>query len=296
MELRRLEHFLAVAEEGSFTRASERIHLVQSALSVSIKALENELGCSLFDRTTHRVELTDAGRALVPAARATLAAAQAARDAVDAVVGGVRGTLNLGIMQSLSAMDLAGLLTRFHSERPGVELRPRPARGGSAELARQVESGELDLAFLSVVVRSHLHLSLIPIASEPVLVALPPGHRLESRESLTIAELDGETFVEVPEGWGTRLITDLAFAEAGAQRAISVELADLTTLTELVRAGLGLALLPASSVANAHPVRLIPLRPPLTWDIALAVPTNRPLSAAARAFVDLVRATWPGPD
>src|SRR5919198_245380 len=103
MELRHLATFVAVAEEGSFTRAAGRLHVVQSAVSAAVRALERELGVTLFDRSTHRVELTDAGRALLPEARRTLAAAAAARDAVDQLRGGLRGTVRLGMMLSQRA-------------------------------------------------------------------------------------------------------------------------------------------------------------------------------------------------
>jgi DNA-binding transcriptional LysR family regulator len=294
MELRRLEHFVAVAEEMSFTRASQRLHLVQSALSVSIKSLEKELGTQLFDRTTHRVELTDAGKALLPAARATLSAAQAARDAVDAVTGGMRGTLHIGIMQSLSAIDLAGVLTRFRRDQPNVELRPRATRGGSAELVRDVASGELDFAFVSIPGHRHPGVSLTPLATEPLLLAVPPGHKLESRDSVAMGELAGETFVEVPEGWGTRLLTESELNKAGIHRFISVEIGDLSTLVELVRAGLGLGFIPQSTAGTTRGVKLLRLEPELHWEISLAVPSSRHPSAAAAAFVALVHETWPG--
>jgi DNA-binding transcriptional LysR family regulator len=288
VELRRLEHFIAVAEELSFTRASHRVHLVQSALSVSIKALEQELGSALFDRTTHSVELTDAGAALLPEARATIAAARAAADAVDAVIGGMRGTLNIGIMQSLTVIDLASILTRFRQERPDVELRPRPTRGGSAELVRDVASGALDLAFVSVAMQKHAGVTLYPLATEPILLAIPPGHRFETRESLRVSELAGETFVEAPEGWGTRRRTDRALAEERVERTISVEVGDLSTLIELVRAGLGLGFIPSSLADSVERVHLARMTPELSWEISLAVPSGRRLSAAATAFVDLV--------
>lgn len=293
MELRRLEHFIAVAEEGSFTRAARRIHVVQSGLSASIKSLETELGASLFDRTTHRVELTDAGTALLPEARATVAAAQRARDAVDAVSGGLTGSLDIGIMQSLSIIDLALLLTRFRQDRPGVELRPRPTSGGSTELIRQVASGSLDLAFVSVPDDRYAGVTLTSLASEPILLAVPPGHRLEGRKIVALTDLAGETFVEAPEGWGIRLITERAFAKADIPRSVSVQVADLATLIELVRAGLGLGFIPRSTMSGGHRVTLIPVEPELSWRISIALPTGRPPSAAARAFADLVRGTWP---
>jgi DNA-binding transcriptional LysR family regulator len=155
VELRQLATFVAVAEESSFTRASDRLHVVQSAVSAGVRKLETELGASLFDRSTHRVKLTDAGLALLPEARATLAAAAAARDAVDEVRGGLRGTVALGTMQAqgMRAIDLAGVLAAFRGEHPGVEVRIRHA-GGSSEMAQQVREGRLDLAFVALPGRS----------------------------------------------------------------------------------------------------------------------------------------------
>src|ERR1700754_132957 len=101
MELRQLSQFLAVAEDRHFTRAAARVHLTQSSLSSSIRALEQELGCDLFVRSTRQVELTEAGRALLPAARSAVAAAEDGRDAVAAVQGLVRGHLAIGAIASL---------------------------------------------------------------------------------------------------------------------------------------------------------------------------------------------------
>src|ERR1700691_6173142 len=100
MELRQLEVFVAVAEDRSFTRASDRLHVVQSAVSAAVRSLEKELSTSLFDRTTRRVALTDAGAALLPEARTVLAAAALARDSVEQTKGGLRGEVALGIMQA----------------------------------------------------------------------------------------------------------------------------------------------------------------------------------------------------
>lgn len=99
MELRQLEHFVAVAEEQHFTRAAERLAVSQSGLSASVRALEHELRTPLFSRTTRSVRLTEAGHALLVEAERTLAGARAARDAVDAVRGLLRGTLSVGVEQ-----------------------------------------------------------------------------------------------------------------------------------------------------------------------------------------------------
>jgi DNA-binding transcriptional LysR family regulator len=293
MELRHLEHFLAVAEEQNFTRAAARLHLVQSALSVSVRALERELGVRLFDRNTHRVELTDAGRALVPEARRTLGAAEAARDAVAAVHGGVRGTVRIGIMHALSLIDLAALLTRFHHERPQVQIIPRAAQGGSAELTADVEEGRLDLAFVALPGPYPAALSARPLAAEDMVLACPPGHPLARRRQIPLAELDGERFVDFPIGWGTRLAVDRLFLEAGLHREIAVEVADIPNVADLVRAGFGFAFLGPSTVPDPRGMTLRHVTPSPVFTVSLITPKARPLSAAARALADLIAASYP---
>jgi DNA-binding transcriptional LysR family regulator len=293
MELRHLEHFLAVAEEQSFTRAAARIHLVQSALSVSVQSLERELGTRLFNRTTHSVQLTDAGTALLVEARLTLAAAEAARDAVAAVRGGVRGTVRIGIMQSLALIDLAALLTRYHRQHPDVRLVPNPAAGGTAQLIQDVRDGTLDLAFAGLPTRYPKGLTARTIASEEMMLACPPDHPLARRKRIELAELDGERFVDSPAGWGTRLSVDQLFADAGLRRDIAVEVGDIPTISELVRAGFGFALVSPSTLPDPKSLVLRPVRPSPRFTVSLVAASGRPPSAAARAFIELVHATYP---
>src|SRR4051812_34747187 len=118
MELRHLETFVAVAEERSFSRAADRLHVVQSAVSTTIRNLEREWGVSLFHRTTHRVELSDAGGALLDEARAALAAAADVATAVEEVRGGLRGTLRVGIMQATlgeGGISVAATISAFRA-------------------------------------------------------------------------------------------------------------------------------------------------------------------------------------
>jgi DNA-binding transcriptional LysR family regulator len=293
VELRHLEQFLAVAEEGSFTRAAARLHLVQSALSVSVRSLERELGVRLFDRNTHRVELTDTGRALVPAARRTLAAADAARDAVAAVQGGLRGTIRIGIMHSLSLIDLAGLLTDFHRHWPEVRLIPQAAPGGSSELAKEVAEGRLDLAFAALPHGYPKELSVRALASEELLLACPPGDPLGKRRVIELHELDGKRFVELPLGWGTRVAADRLFLRGGLHREIAVEVADIPNVIDLVAAGFGFAFLSASMITGKKGVVLRRVRPGPEFVVSMITASAQPLSAAAQAMVDLVSERYP---
>jgi DNA-binding transcriptional LysR family regulator len=288
VELRHLEHFVAVAEEGSFTRAASRVHLVQSALSVSVQSLERELDARLFDRTTHQVGLTDAGRALLPEARRTLGAAAAARSAVTDANEGMRGTLRLGLMQSLTLVDVAALIARFHRERPLVMIRPRPATGGSASLAEEVGRGTLDAAFIATSGPSVRNISVRALASEPLVLVCPTDHHLAHRKLVTLDDIQDETFVEFAPGWGIRTAVDQLFSGARRERSISVEVPDISTFLALVRAGLGVGFLTRSFLGSTDGLVGIAVRPAAWFEVGLAIPSDGPLSPVTQAFVDLV--------
>ena len=213
MELRQLEHFVAAAEEGHFGRAADRANIVQSGLSASIRSLERELGTRLFDRTTRRVELTESGRALLTEARRVLGAAAAAREAVAGVEGLQRGTLSLGIMQSLGAVQLPALLARFHSIHPGVDIRLRQA--GTTVLLREVREGRLELAFASLPETAPAGLVGHELLSEAMMLACAPEHPLAERDSVSLASLQDQPFVDSYPEWGMRIANDRAFAVRG---------------------------------------------------------------------------------
>jgi DNA-binding transcriptional LysR family regulator len=290
MELRHLATFVAVAEEGSFTRASARLQVVQSAVSAGVRTLERQLGAALFDRTTHRVELTDAGSALLPEARATLAAARTAREAVDAVRGGLRGAVTLGIMQAGASgtIGIGALLAAFRADHPHVELRAR--QGHSAEMAEQVRAGGLDFAFLALPRRRAGGLRLTALGQEPMLLAVHERHPLARRTDVELATLADETFADGPQTWGTRIAVDRAFAAAGAERHVALEVNDTQTLLDFVRHGLAAAFLPPSLVAGAQGVTLVPVRHHApVFETYLAEPTTRRQSAAAAALLTLAK-------
>lgn len=128
MEFQQLRYVIALAEEASFTRAAARCHVVQSALSHQIKALENELGVALFARTSRRVELTAAGQAFLPAARASLEAAERAAEDAAAASGLIRGRLSIGVIPTVTAVDVPAALRTFRQAHPHVQIVLRVAR------------------------------------------------------------------------------------------------------------------------------------------------------------------------
>ncbi|MFC8593680.1 LysR family transcriptional regulator [Streptomyces atroolivaceus] len=292
MELRQLEHFVAVAEEQHFTRAAERLAVSQSGLSASVRALEHELRTPLFSRTTRTVRLTEAGAALLVEAERTLAGARAARDAVDAVRGLLRGTLTLGVEQCVAGVSTARLLAAFHREHPHMEIRLR--QEGTSSLLEGVAGGRLDLAFAATVSPPEWRGELVPLAREPMVVLCSPGHRL-AREGTRVAwgELHGESFIDFHPDWGPRRAADEAFATARARRTVALEVNDVHSLLELVHEGLGVAVVPHhfSRKPEARDLVVVELdgahRP--VYESVVVLPPARAMSPGAKALMTLVR-------
>jgi DNA-binding transcriptional LysR family regulator len=193
MELRQLEYFVAVAEERHFTKAAQRLMVSQSGLSASVRALERELGSALFVRTTRSVELTGAGRALLGEATRTLAGARAAKEAVAAVQGLLRGSLAVGTEQCVN-VDVGALLARFRARHENVEVRLRQA--GSAVLAQDVADGRLDLAFITLPGPAPDGVRLLHLTSDPMVLLCDPAHPLAGGPAVKWTELADETFVD----------------------------------------------------------------------------------------------------
>ena len=290
MELRQLEHFVAVAQERHFTRAAKRLHIAQSGLSASIRSLERELGASLFLRSTRQVQLTPAGQALMAEALRALAASTAAKDAVAAVQGLLRGSLSIGSLQCLHAVHVPTLLAGFLSEHPGLEIRLR--QGGSGELIELVRGGTLDMAFVSRPIRRPDDVNVTALDSEPLVLACALDHRLATLGRAKLADLTDEQFVDFPPDWGTRDLADRVLGSAGIERRVALEVADVHSLLDLVAFGLGVALVPRSFSVKTDRVRFLDLDGDVAaWETVCV--TADPTSAAAAALLSRVPAAAP---
>jgi DNA-binding transcriptional LysR family regulator len=264
------------------------LFISQSGLSASIRALEKELDAELFYRNTRRVELTDAGQALLEESRRTLASVLAARDAVAAVQGLVRGRLRVGTEQCLGVLDVPTELARFNAKHPGVELFVQQA--GSARLVDEVRVGRLDIAFVAGSSDISEDVRFLCLASEPMVVICGPEHPLSRRKRLDWPTLGRESFVDFTPDWGSREVTDRAFAAAGTSRHIVSEVNDVHTLLDLVGHGLGIAVVP-EHIAHKKAGKLACLPLPANaprWEVTIALPSNTNTAAAA-AFLAPVR-------
>jgi LysR family transcriptional regulator, transcription activator of glutamate synthase operon len=292
MELRQLRYLVALAEEGSFTRAAEREHIAQPALSQQIQKLERELGLPLVERTTRRVSITDAGNLLVARARRVLTELESARQELDRVRGIQTGHVVVGAMNTMGPVDITLVLARFHALHPGVELTVR--EDNSDALAEMLRVDALDLAFLSVTERVESHgLALQQILMEELVVVLPQDHPLADRDSLRMAELSGEDFISYREGARLRELLIGAAHEVGFTPRIILESNESRRIRRLVGRGLGVAVLPRShaiGVSTSDPVAVVQLvEPALARDITLAWRAGRRLPPAVAEFLALAR-------
>ncbi|RKR75166.1 LysR family transcriptional regulator [Frondihabitans australicus] len=297
MDNRQLEVFVAVAREGGFTRAAERLHTVQSAVSATILALETDLGERLFDRTTRTVRLTGAGAALLPHAETILAAFTAARDAVESVSGGLSGAIRIGYMTNVTLFDIPALLGTFSADHPGVTLHLAPASRGTGGLVDALRGGDLDVAFLSAAPEQYPDLDISVLASSPVGLVVAAGDPLARRDRILLAETAGLRFVDFREGFGNRTVIDAELARRGLRRDVPIETSDINDLAALARNGLGAAFLPRYLVDGDPTLHWITVSDAaFEMPVSVATSRERPLSAAAGRLALLARdAATPSP-
>ncbi|WP_446664514.1 LysR family transcriptional regulator [Flexivirga sp. B27] len=290
MELRQLEHFAAVAETHSFTRAAERLRISQPGLSASIRSLERDLGTALLERTTRRTILTPAGAALLGSARRVLDEVDAVRRRLADIAGLSAGSLALGVVQTFTSVDVPALLAELSRRHPGIQvtLREEP----TAELLRSVLAGDLDLAFAALD-NTPLPDGLMVARSYPEKIVVITGHDhpLAGRTRVRLESLGAERFIDFRAGQGLQTVIDDVCAAAGLHRRIGFAVSDMEQVLSLVSHGLGVALVPEPLARNSGlPVIAISPHPPART-LALVSRAAPPANPAARELLDLVPPT-----
>jgi DNA-binding transcriptional LysR family regulator len=285
MELRQLEHFLAVVEEGSFTRAAARLFMVQSSLSASLLGLERELGTDLFIRGRRGAELTDGGRAFLEPARATLCGADRARDAVAEVKGLIRGSVRIAAVAMPRSIDVGETIRRFQDEHPGVDVHVVPV--SAREMTDLVADGKVDFAITPRVTGTASGLHFQPLVRTPLVLILPTGHRLAGAQDLDPSDLADEPVIDLPRGWVARDLLDRYLEERDVQRRVKLEINDWLTVLTMVQRGTGVAYGPRACVDEQmfSRVRTATMADAPLWELGV-VSRDQPLrGAAGRAFL-----------
>jgi DNA-binding transcriptional LysR family regulator len=268
MQLQQLAYFVAVAEVRHFTQAAETLGVAQPSLSKQVRALETELGASLFSRARGNITLTPAGEALLPLAKRILADVDTARLEVQELAGLRSGRVRLGATPSLCAGLLADVLRRFHSAYPGIRLLVE--EGGSHDLVREVTRGALDLALVILPLAGDTPLVTSPILRENLVVVSPrevpgespPGRNspyLPSRPQFQITDLRDRPLVMFRPGYDLREATIGACRQAGFEPRFAVEGGEMDTVLRFVEVGLGIAVVPSMVLAGRPGLRGTPL-------------------------------------
>lgn len=292
MELRQLRYFVTVAEEANFTRAAQRLHLAQPGLSAQIRQLERELGQPLLDRSGRTVTLTAAGAAVLPHARAALAAAQQVSFTVDEFTGLLRGQVRVGLISGAATeeFDVAAVLSAFHRDHPqvGITLTEDTTERMLAALVH----GELDIALIGLTGDDLDRRLGVDIIFETPLAAAVARDDDEFGDRIALTELRERSLICLPRGTGIRGVLEHCCAAAGFTPRIEFEAAAPALLVRLAAGGLGIAVVPALSAeqAAAAGVRMVEITEPrMHGQLALAWRSDRPASPAAKVLLGQLR-------
>jgi DNA-binding transcriptional LysR family regulator len=244
-ELRQLRYFVAIAEEGSLTRAAARLHIAQQSLSQQVRTLEAQLGATLFERSSRGVTLTDVGAVLLREARPVLARAERAAEAVQRAARGEQGELRVGFLSTVANYFMAPVVRAFRERHPGVTLHTEDLT--IAALVAGLRDGTLDAGLSRPPLIDDLATEVV--LREPVAAVLPEGHRLAGRAELTLADLADEPWVLTPRSswppWHRQFDED--FARAGFRPRVVQRGTTPQGLLALVAAGVGVTRLTLSS-------------------------------------------------
>lgn len=286
MELLQLQYFIAVARLEHMTEAARSLHVTQSSLSKTIQRLEESLGAPLFDRTGRQLRLNDYGSRFLPRAERALFELEQGQQELADLSDLKAGKLRLAVT---TASTLPGILSAFRKKRPFVQFHVQMV--GLADMVAMLHRGEVDFGISSPPVEEEdIHCRIVCV--DPVVLAVPKGHRLADRVSVSLDELKDEWFVSVKKGYGIRDSVDaVCLRTAGFAPQYVYEGDEPARLSALVEADIGLAFMPSTAMNPQASLRYVRIADAeLTREIALLWHKRRYLSQAALEFRDVVLA------
>src|SRR6266481_3609426 len=251
MELRQIRSFLSIAETLHFGRTAQLIHLSQPALSLQIRALEEEVGVRLFERNRRKTTLTAAGFAFRDDAVAALSQLDQATRKARLAAKGKLGLLRIGFISTVGSEMVPNIIRQFRELNPEVEFSLRAIT--TADQIRMLETGLLDIGFLRLPIGGHSALDVVTVHREPFVLVVPASHKLAKRKRVRLSEVSDQDFVMYERTYAPGF-HDLIFGmlrDAGIVPNVSQTAGEISTLTSLVAAHIGIAILPASAVKHS---------------------------------------------
>ncbi|MEK4274246.1 LysR family transcriptional regulator [Paenibacillus sp. FSL R7-0026] len=283
MELLQLKYFLTVARCEHVTEAAGKLHVTQSSLSKTIQRLEDDLGVPLFDRIGRKLRLNDFGRTFLQRTEKALFELEQGKREIADLSNPDQGTLQLAVT---TASTLPGILREFRKNKPDIQFHVQMV--SLENMSRLLHRGEVDFCLASPPIQGD-DIECQILYDDPIVVAVPMGHRYADRSSIQLTELKDEWFVGVKQGYGVRDMVDSVCQSAGFLPKYVYEGDEPARLTALVEAEIGLAFIP-STARNPHErIRYLQVEEhQLVREIALLSHKNRYISKAALEFRSVV--------
>jgi len=281
--IRQIQSFLNVAALGSFTRAAEKMHTMQPALSQQVRDLESELGIRLFDRTTRRVELTEGGAEFRNIAAKIIEDLEAATRNAHELAERKRGRVIVAAPPLLASAVVPRAIADFRNKYPGIDVRLIDAR--TDQIVESVRSGQVDCG-LGTFHAGEEGISTTLLGRDSLMVFCTSSHPFAHRQAVNWRELEGLPLITLTRDSGIRLLVEVGFETALIRLVPAYEVAQITTALAMVEAGLGIAVLPTYAWAGARGMKISAtiLSPGIARDIAMITRTGRSIAPAVSAF------------
>ncbi|MCM3588946.1 LysR family transcriptional regulator [Mesobacillus maritimus] len=289
MELRQLLYFVEVAKREHVTEAAEHLHVAQSAVSLQISKLEDELGVSLFERVGRNVKLTQIGKTFLTHVTQALKELDYAKQNIKEYLDPEQGTIKIGYPSSLARHLLPTIISAFKEKNPRITFHLR--QGSYASLIDSVKTGDLDLAFLGPVPTNEPGIQGTTLFTEKLSALLPTNHPLANKKKISLTDLRTDVFVLFPNGYILKEIVVDACKLAGFNPKLASEGEDMDALKGLVSAGIGITLLPDSTISESIPrftVKVAIDEPTVTRTVGVIIPSNREIAPSEKLFYQFV--------
>lgn len=285
--IRQIQCFLNVAALGSFTRAAEKMHTMQPALSQQIRELEAELGIRLFDRTTRRVELTESGAEFRNIAAKVIEDLESATRHAHELAERKRGRVIVAAPPLLAAAIVPRAIVDFRRKYPGIGVKLIDAR--TDQIVEYVRSGQVDCG-IGTFHAGEEGINSSLLARDSLMVFCAANHPLAGRQAVNWSELDGLPLIALTRESGIRLLAEVGFETAQIRLTPTYEVAQITTVLAMVEADLGIAVLPTYAWigARAMNISVAALNPGIARDIAMITRLGRSIAPAVSAFTQFL--------
>lgn len=287
MEFKHLQTFQAVAAEGSFLKAAERLQYAQSTITLHVQKLEEELGVQLFSRQSRQIELTVAGRTLQGHAAHLLYRAEQLQQAMAGLVTGEAGQLRIGSVEPVASIHLPTVLVAFCRQYPKVRLTLEV--GVTRTISRRVAAGELDLAICSPPA-ANLNLDFHLLFQDPISLLVPESHTLAKAQDITVAALSEERLILTEEHCPYRNVLEKALLSRGINPYSGIESMSSGALKQMVHYGLGLGVLPSAAIAPLPSGTIERRLSDLDMNLAIGLATNPEIFVSGSALFSLADA------